>query len=107
MASAETLANLSATPLDLGDPGTVLLAIECTSPNAAETWITLYALPADEVEVGVTPPAFRTRLAANESRMVRLPRGVHFPRGLSIAATTTAGGDTSPVTPITVSAILS
>ena len=68
-----------------------------TNVDTVANFVSFYGLPAASVTVGTTPPKFQLSPGAATSANLSLPYGIDFPNGCSVAATTTAGGNTGPV----------
>ena len=69
-----------------------------TNAAAATSYISFYNVPAASVTVGTTPPFMQLSPATLISGNVSLPYGIIFSQALSVAATTTAGGNSAPST---------
>lgn len=69
------------------------------NPEAAVTFVHFYNTAAASVTVGTTNPLFTIQIPAGGAANLALPYGVEFSNaGWSVAATTTAGGNTAPAT---------
>lgn len=69
------------------------------NPEAAVTFVHFYNVAAASVVVGTTNPLFTIQLPAGAAANLMFPHGVTFSNaGWSVAATTTAGGNTAPAT---------
>ena len=68
------------------------------SDATAANFVSFYGIPAAGVTVGTTPPKFQLSPALSVSANLSLPYGIDFPNGCSVAATTTAGGNSAPAT---------
>lgn len=69
------------------------------NPEAAVTFVHFYNTAAASVAVGTTNPLFTIQMPAGSAANVSIPQGITFSNaGWSCAATTTAGGNTSPAT---------
>jgi hypothetical protein len=69
------------------------------NPEAAVTFVHFYNTAAASVTVGTTNPLFTIALPAGAAANLHFPMGVEFSNaGWSVAATTTAGGNTAPAT---------
>lgn len=69
------------------------------NPEAAVTYVHFYNTAQASVTVGTTNPLFTLALPAGAAANMTFPFGIEFSNaGWSIAATTTAGGNTAPAT---------
>jgi len=69
------------------------------NPEAAVTFVHFYNTAAASVTVGTTNPLFTLPIPAGAAANMTFPMGVTFSNaGWSVAATTTAGGNTAPST---------
>lgn len=69
------------------------------NPEAATTFVHFYNTAAASVTVGTTNPLFTIAIPAGSAANLMFPHGVLFSNaGWSVAATTTAGGNTAPAT---------
>jgi len=69
------------------------------NPEAAVTFVHFYNTAAASVTVGTTNPLFTIAIPAGSAANLMFPHGVTFSNaGWSVAATTTAGGNTAPAT---------
>ena len=69
------------------------------NPNSSATFVHFYNTAAASVSVGTTNPLFSLTIPATSAANLALPYGILFTNaGFSIAATTTAGGNTAPST---------
>lgn len=69
------------------------------NPEAAVTFVHFYNTAAASVTVGTTNPLFTLAVPAGSAANMTFPMGVTFSNaGWSVAATTTAGGNTAPST---------
>lgn len=69
------------------------------NPEAAVTFVHFYNTAQASVTVGTTNPLFTLAVPAGAAANVAIPQGITFSNaGFSIAATTTAGGNTAPAT---------
>lgn len=88
---------------DVDSGSGVLYGLEIdNSNNGAVTFIHLYNAASGAVTVGTTEPDFRFQVPASVKRTVMIPDGMAYDTALSIAATTTAGGNTGPSSAVTV-----
>ena len=67
---------------------------------AAASFISFYDVPAASVTVGTTEPFMQIGVIAATADSLALPYGIMFAGALSVAATTTAGGNSAPVTAV-------
>lgn len=68
------------------------------NPEAAVTFVHFYNTAQGSVTVGTTNPLFSIQLPAGAAANMTFPFGVAFSTAITIAATTTAGGNTAPST---------
>jgi len=69
------------------------------NPEAAVTFVHFYNTAAASVTVGTTNPLFTIAIPATSAANLSIPQGITFSNaGWSVAATTTAGGNTAPAT---------
>lgn len=69
------------------------------NPESAVTFVHFYNTAAASVTVGTTNPLFTIAIPATSAANLTFPMGVTFSNaGWSVAATTTAGGNTAPAT---------
>lgn len=69
------------------------------NPEAAVTFVHFYNVAAASVTVGTTNPQMTLAIPAGSAANVTIPQGIVFSNaGWSVAATTTAGGNTAPAT---------
>ena len=68
-----------------------------TNVDTVANFISVYNVPAASVTVGTTPPLFQLSPGAGVSANLSLEHGIEFSRACSVAATTTAGGNSAPV----------
>ena len=71
-----------------------------TNSDTVANFVSFYNHPAADVTVGTTYPKFQLSPGAATSANLSLPYGIEFLNGCSVAATTTAGGNTGPVTDV-------
>ena len=77
----------------------LLLGYYLYNPEAAVTFVHFYNTAAASVTVGTTNPLFSLAIPAESAANLTMPYGITFSNaGWSIAATTTAGGNTAPAT---------
>jgi len=69
-----------------------------TNVDTVANFVSFYPNIAANVTVGTTLPLFQLSPAASTSANLSLPYGILFPGGCSVAATTTAGGNSAPAT---------
>lgn len=68
------------------------------NPNTAATYVEVYNVAAASVTVGTTNPLLVFCIPASSAANLALPFGITFDTAMSIAATTTGGGNTAPAT---------
>jgi len=69
------------------------------NPESAVTFVHFYNTAAASVTVGTTNPLFTIAIPATSAANLSIPHGITFSNaGWSVAATTTAGGNTAPAT---------
>ena len=69
------------------------------NPEAAVSFVHFYNTAAASVTVGTTNPLFTIPIPAGAAANLSIPQGITFSNaGWSVAATTTAGGNTAPAT---------
>lgn len=69
------------------------------NPEAAVSFVHFYNVAAASVTVGTTNPLFTIAIPAGSAANLSIPQGILFSNaGWSVAATTTAGGNTAPAT---------
>lgn len=77
----------------------VLYGYYAYNPESAVTFVHFYNTAAASVTVGTTNPLFTIQIPATSAANLALPYGITFSNaGWSVAATTTAGGNTAPAT---------
>lgn len=69
-----------------------------SNPEASKTYLHFYNTAQGSVTVGTTNPLFSLEIPAGSAANVSLPQGVAFGTAITVAATTTAGGNTAPST---------
>jgi len=69
------------------------------NPESAVTFVHFYNIAAASVTVGTDSPLYTIQIPAGSAANLSIPQGIIFSNaGWSCAATTTAGGNTSPAT---------
>lgn len=68
------------------------------NPESAATFVHFYNTAQGSVTVGTTNPLFSIQLPATSASNVAFPHGIPFSTAITVAATTTAGGNTAPAT---------
>lgn len=68
------------------------------NPEAAVTFVHFYNTASGSVTVGTTNPLFTIAVPAGAAANVGFPYGIAFSTAITVAATTTAGGNTAPAT---------
>lgn len=68
----------------------------------ATNYVSFYNFPSASVTVGTTPPLMQLSPGAGVSANLSLEHGIEFSRGLTVAATTTAGGNTAPASDLAI-----
>lgn len=70
------------------------------NPNTADSWVQIYNVASGSVTVGTTNPALTFRLPGTASNSVaanvEFSNGINFSTAMSMACTTTAGGNGNP-----------
>ena len=93
-AAGNPIRNLSAAPVAVKTSSGVLLALVIENNQAATTFVQLFDAIAGNVVLGTTHPDVEYFVAANAMAFMPLPSvGWPFGVALSIAATTTGGGN--------------
>lgn len=99
---------LKAGAVDVGDSPRIRL-LRVVNLDATVAYLQFYAKPAGGVVVGTTPPVWQVAIGKSDSIVLSfeddpVPLASGKP-GLSMAATTTAGGAIAPVTGLAVSVV--
>ena len=68
------------------------------NPEAAVSFVHFYNTASGSVTVGTTNPLFTIAIPAGSAANLMFPHGVAFSTAITVAATTTAGGNTAPAT---------
>lgn len=68
------------------------------NPEAAVTFVHFYDTASGSVTVGTTNPLFTVAIPAGSAANLALTHGITFATAITMAATTTAGGNTAPAT---------
>jgi hypothetical protein len=76
----------------------VLYGYYAYNPEAAVTFVHFYNTAQGSVTVGTTNPLFTIAIPAGAAANLALPYGIAFSTAITVAATTTAGGNTAPST---------
>ena len=66
------------------------------NPNASATYVIVYNIAAASVTVGTSTPAMVFCIPATSGANLSIPQGIAFSTAMSIAATTTGGGNSAP-----------
>lgn len=89
---------LQATAQEIKATAGQLYAYFIYNPEASVSYVHFYNSTAAGVTVGTTSPKFSLPIPAGAAANVSLVQGAEFTTAISCAATTTAGGNTSPAT---------
>jgi hypothetical protein len=91
--------NLSTTVKAIKNTAGLLTMVQCYNANASQIYIQVFNLASGSVVLGTTVPALSIPIAPTATGGYALPMpGVYFSTAMSVAATTTATGNTAPGT---------
>lgn len=68
------------------------------NPNTTDEWVHVYNVIAASVTVGTTVPQLSFRLPLSQAANLEITQGIQFSTAISIACTSTAGGNGAPAT---------
>lgn len=68
------------------------------NPNTSATYVIIYNVASGSVTVGTTNPKLVLCIPASSAANLEIVNGIAFDTAISVAATTTGGGNTAPTT---------
>lgn len=96
--SGDTYTALTATAQVLKASAGKFFGYYIYNPNTAATYVEIYNIAAASVTVGTSTATLVFCIPASSAANLALPIGIPFGTAMSIAATTTGGGNTAPTT---------